>query len=274
MHKNSNKMERRDFTDAIGNTHPQAVDPRIVSLVPSITELLFDLGLEANVVGRTAFCVHPKEAVKNIRIIGGTKQINMDKLRAVDATHAIVNIDENPKEMAKDLAAMGIAVIATHPEKPEDNIELFNLLGGIFNRGAEAQTLCVALNQALDEIRDLRKTLPSSKVLYLIWKDPWITVSQDTYASQMLALINWQTVGHNPEVRYPAIDHLPRLLEISDRVLFSSEPYSFTSVHIEDFRTAFSCAGKRLQKVDGEMVTWYGSRAIKAIRYLGELATS
>lgn len=267
-------MKHLEFADAIGNKHPRTVDPRIVSLVPSITELLFDLGLEANVVGRTAFCIHPNEAVENIEIIGGTKQVNKAKLRAVGATHAIVNIDENPKEMAAEIAAMGIEVIATHPQTPQDNIELFNMLGGIFSREAEAEILCAALNQALDEILGLRKTLPSNKVLYLIWKDPWITVSQDTYASQMLALINWQTVGHNPEVRYPAIDHLPRLLAVSDRVLFSSEPYTFTSAHIREFRSEFSCAGKSLQKVDGEMITWYGSRAIKAIRYLAELANS
>lgn len=267
-------MKHHDFADAIGNKHAQAVDPRIVSLVPSITELLFDLGLEANVVGRTAFCIHPNEAVENIEIIGGTKQINTDILRAVDATHAIVNIDENPKEMAAEIAALGIDVIATHPEKPEDNIELFNLLGGIFNREAEAEALCAELNQALDEICCLGKSLPLRKVLYLIWKDPWITVSQDTYASQMLALINWQTLGHNPEVRYPTIDHLPRLLAVTDRVLFSSEPYSFTPAHIKEFRNEFACAGKGMQTVDGEMITWYGSRAIKAIRYLAVLATS
>ncbi len=95
-------MKHRVFVDAIGNKHAQAVDPRIVSLVPSITELLFDLGLEASVVGRTAFCIHPNDAVENIEIIGGTKQVNKGKLRAVGATHAIVNIDENPKRWVHD----------------------------------------------------------------------------------------------------------------------------------------------------------------------------
>jgi len=95
-------LKHRVFVDAIGNKHAQAVDPRIVSLVPSITELLFDLGLEASVVGRTAFCIHPNDAVENIEIIGGTKQVNKGKLRAVGATHAIVNIDENPKRWVHD----------------------------------------------------------------------------------------------------------------------------------------------------------------------------
>ena len=267
--KNLNDL---NFIDAIGNNHARATNPRIVSLVPSVTELLFDLDLEANLLGRTAFCIHPKGRVKNIKSVGGTKQINMTKLRALEATHVIVNIDENPKEMVEEIAAMGIEIVVTHPETPEDNIDLFNMLGGIFDREAEAEALCAPLNQALGEIHALRKSRPENRVLYLIWKDPWMIVSQDTYAAQMLALINWQTVGHDPDIRYPRIDDMSQLVADSDRILFSSEPFPFTEDHMEEFRKEFPCDGKHLQLVDGEMITWYGSRAIEAIRYMGELA--
>ena len=120
------------FTDAIGQTHACDPNARILSLVPSLTELLFDLGLASNLVGRTAFCVHPKGDVKAVPSIGGTKQVNMDKVLALGATHLIVNIDENPKELVDELSRHIENVIVTHPNKPDDNIALFKLLGDIF----------------------------------------------------------------------------------------------------------------------------------------------
>ncbi len=131
------------LTDAAGVDHePAGGDVRIVSLVPSITELLFDLDLGGSVVGRTAFCVHPEGHVERARTVGGTKTVKLDRVRDLDPTHVIVNIDETPKDVADEIAATGCAVVVTHPMEPRDNIALYRLMGGLFGRRRQAEALC------------------------------------------------------------------------------------------------------------------------------------
>jgi ABC-type Fe3+-hydroxamate transport system substrate-binding protein len=275
--------------DAAGRPHRPVGDAaRIASLVPSITELLFDLGLGASVVGRTAFCVHPEGAVRRARSVGGTKQVNMDKLRRLEPTHVIVNIDETPRRLADDLAALGCTVVVTHPIEPEDNLALFRLIGGLFGREAAAEALCGRLLAALASINEAARALPEQAVLYLIWKDPWMTVSPETYISRMLALVNWRTIpgrsipgGMGPAVgapeaaagvRYPAIELGEEILAGCARVLFSSEPFPFTERHLQAFRQAFPAHAAKAAMIDGQMVSWYGSRAIAGLDYLRRFA--
>lgn len=259
------------LTDAAGTVHtPARGTVRIVSLVPSITELLFDLGLGTQVVGRTNYCVHPQGRVKAVRSVGGTKTVRFDRLRALDPTHAIVNIDETPKAVADEIAASGCTVVVTHPIAPADNLGLYRLMGGIFGRRDKAEALCARFEDALWRLkRSAEKTAPR-RVLYLIWKDPWMTVSRDTYISRMLDLVNWATVGHDPGVRYPTIDLDERIVGGTDLVLFSSEPFPFKKRHLETFSAQFP--GARFAVIDAEMVSWYGSRAIKGLEYLRDFA--
>jgi len=122
------------YVDAVGTEHAVAgSDARIVSLVPSVTELLCDLGLAAQLVGRTGFCIHPREVVRDIPKVGGTKDVNLDRIRELAPTHLVVNIDENEKETVEELARSVPSVIVTHPLAPEDNLGLYRLLGGIFD---------------------------------------------------------------------------------------------------------------------------------------------
>jgi len=123
------------LVDAVGTRHkPARRGARIVSLVPSITELVCDLGLAAQLVGRTGFCVHPREVVRRIPKVGGTKDVDLDKLRALRATHVILNIDENRDDDARALAEFVPELIVTHPLAPIDNLALYRLIGGIFGR--------------------------------------------------------------------------------------------------------------------------------------------
>ena len=134
-----------NLIDAIGASHrPVASDtaPRIVSLVPSVTELLCDLGLAGWLVGRTGFCIHPADIVGAIPKVGGTKDVNIEKIRRLAPTHLVVNIDENEKPTVDALAAFIPHVIVTHPLAPRDNLALYRLLGGIFNAGQAAERLC------------------------------------------------------------------------------------------------------------------------------------
>ena len=260
--------------DEVGTEHSPAVgDVRIVSLVPSLTELLFDLGLGPRVVGRTHFCVHPADRVAEVKSVGGTKKISMRKLAALDPTHVILNIDENTESMAKEIATIVPNVIVTHPIEPQDNVVLYQLLGGVFGREKEADELCTRFSQAFAALVDAAHDWSSQRVLYLIWKDPWMTVSRDTYVSRLLALAGWHTVAHDDSVRFPEVDIDEALLAETDLVLFSSEPYAFKSEDINAFATNNAVGGAQLLLINGEMTSWYGSRAVMGVDYLRRFAT-
>ncbi|WP_422636544.1 helical backbone metal receptor [Undibacterium umbellatum] len=263
------------LVDALGTLHqPYEADaeagagPRIVSLVPSITELLCELGLSRYLVGRTGFCIHPKSVVQDIPKIGGTKDVNIEKIRQLAPTHLIVNIDENEKPTVETLAQFIPHVIVTHPLVPRDNLALYQLLGGIFGVQEKAQELCIqfeAAYAALDPVPD-----HTQSVVYCIWQDPWMTVSRDTYIAAMLALIGWQIWSPpNSILRYPGFQWSSAVEHPIDRVLLSTEPYRFTETHVDALEKQL---GLPVQLVDGEMLSWYGSRAIAGLQYLRGLS--
>ena len=274
--------------DAIGRAHALArADARIVSLVPSISELLFDLGAGDRLVGRTGFCIHPKDNIKTVPKVGGTKSVDIDKIRELAPTHLIVNIDENEKPTVDQLAGFVPNVIVTHPLGPLDNLSLYRLLGGIFGRENRAGELCEALQKAYFAAAGACAGLPRERVLYLIWKSPWMTVSRDTYISRTLAAVGWDTVETEGKERYPKIDLASGLLANVDRILLSSEPYSFREHHIREIRQMLGAANNffvptpveefespiKVSLIDGEMTSWYGSRAITGMKYLARLRT-
>lgn len=259
------------YFDAIGSRHaPAAGDARIVSLVPSITELLFDLALGDQVVGRTGFCIHPREQARALPKVGGTKDVRLDALRELAPTHVIVNVDENEAPTVEAIRAFVPHVIVTHPNAPQDNVALYRLLGGIFDRRAQAQALGDALRRELEACA-LVAWAPES-VLYLIWKDPWMTVAADTYIARTLACVGWNVVhgpgGWRGAARYPVLDSLDAAVAEVDRVLLSSEPFLFRESHVRELQDRFPDTPCAL--VDGEKTSWYGSRAIAGLRYLRE----
>ena len=263
--------------DATGTMHePASGDARIVSLVPSVTELLFDLGVGDRVVGRTPFCIHPHDGVANVPRVGGTKTPRLDRIRALAPTHVIVNVDENRREDADALAAFVPNVVVTHPLGPRDNPALYRLVGGIFASGEATERLCRAFDRAVSGLSSAARGFPPRRVLYLIWRDPWMTVSRDTYVSRTLALVNFLTTGDDPRRRYPELALGAELLDAVDLVLLSSEPFPFRERHVAEIR-ALARAGARCPAIrlfDGEMASWYGSRAIRAMDYLARFAAS
>lgn len=261
--------DERHRVDAAGTLHPPAgEEARLVCLVPSITELVCDLGLADRLVGRTGFCIHPWKTVRAIPKVGGTKDVKLDRLRALAPTHVIVNVDENTRETAEELAQIVDHVIVTHPIAPADNLALYRLLGAIFGRERAAEQLCDALTRALAAARE-GPPRPAREVLYLIWRDPWMTVAPDTYIARTLELVNWRTVPHRSDERYPQVDPAA-LADGVDRVLLSSEPFHFHERHIPEL--AALVPGAEVSLIDGEMTSWYGSRAIAGIRYLVDYA--
>ena len=258
--------ESSPLTDAVGTVHrPAGADARIVCLVPSITELICDLGLAAQLVGRTGFCIHPRELVRHIPKVGGTKDVKLDRIRELAPSHAVLNVDENTRETADALARFVPHVIVTHPQGPRDNPPLYRLLGGVFGREAQAQRLCDRFEEAYAEATAAASGSPPQDVLYLIWREPWMTVAPQTYIAQTLALRNWRSAPAPGGDRYPSVT-LESFAGRVDRALLSSEPYHFHERHLAEVAAALP--GAEVSLIDGEMTSWYGSRAIAGLRYL------
>lgn len=191
--------------------------------------------------------------------------MNLAKIRALSPTHVILNVDENTKATADALARFVPNLVVTHPLAPEDNLALYRQIGGAFGREREAEALCARFEAALAGAK--KRAFPERKVLYLIWKDPWMTVSRDTYISRTLALFGLRTVPEAADARYPKLPDLD--VPEADLVLVSSEPYRFTQKHLTEIERL---SGRPARLIDGEMTSWYGPRAIAGLAYLGRFA--
>ncbi|HVO90503.1 MAG TPA: helical backbone metal receptor [Casimicrobiaceae bacterium] len=238
---------------------------RIACLVPSITETLFALGLGERIVARTGFCVHPRTSVGSVPKIGGTKDVDLDRLRASAPTHLIVNVDENRKEVVELARAFVPHVIVTHPIVPEDNPRLYRLLGAIFACSDHAERLASDFDDALAFAQDTTQALQRESVLYLIWRKPWMTVSRPTYVAATLARVGMDTLPATSERRYPVVADDDRAWRDAQRILLSTEPYAFRARDAEDLQRA---KGRPTHLIDGEWTSWYGVRAIEGLRAL------
>lgn len=250
--------------------------PRIASLVPSLTELLVALGLREHIVARTGFCIHPADAVKNIPKVGGTKDVNLAKLRKLAPTHVIINVDENRLDVAQALREFVPHVLVTHPRTPQDNLALIDQMVEAFGDVPGVNHQAALLRQDFQQAWDVTAsvTSPEQRVLYLIWRDPWMTVARDTYIANMLASVNWKTLpdvtgGDHGAARYPTLTGTEPWLQHVDRVLLSSEPYRFDANHLAEAQHL--CPQAVVQLIDGELLSWYGPRAAAGLRYLNDL---
>lgn len=253
--------------------------PRIASLVPSATETLVALGLAPWLVARTGFCIHPAERLAEVPKVGGTKDVNITKLRRLAPTHVVLNVDENRRETADALREFVPQLIVTHPQCPQDNLALleqlraaFTGLQGVDERAAE---LSGQLRQALAACRAAPRH--PRRVLYLIWRQPWMTVARDTYLSRLLAEAGWQTWpdaagGPSGAARYPVLCGTEPWLAEVDEVLLSSEPYRFGPEHLAEAQAL--CPQARARLVDGELLSWWGVRAIPGLGYLQQLTAA
>ncbi|MBR7780524.1 helical backbone metal receptor [Undibacterium luofuense] len=254
-------------TDAIGQSHPPFAkgSARIVSLVPSLTELIVDLGLADSLVGRTGFCIHPQNVVKPIPKVGGTKDVNLDKIRKLAPTHVVLNIDENEKPVADALAQFVPHVIVTHPLTLRDNLDVYRLFGQLFGVEAAAQALCDEFEAVYARFAQSGTEKQQPPLVYCIWKDPWMTISASTYIADMLRS-SGRTVWHpSSEQRYPAFSWEEALQAGVGEVWLSTEPYRFQPEHVDALAPQL---GIPVRLADGEMCSWYGSRAIAGMRYL------
>ncbi len=238
---------------------------RIVSLVPSQTELLVDLGLEENIVGVTKFCVHPEHLRKIKKVVGGTKKVHYNKISALNPDIILCNKEENTPEMVKELEKI-CPVHVSDIISLEDAMEVIVQFGEIFGKTDISVSIVKNFNYDLSKFRSIQKT--PRKVIYLIWRNPWMAAGKDTFINTLLELNNWENVVHENDNRYPEI--IIQDLEIlnPDLVLLSSEPFPFKEKHIIEIKEHYK---GQVELVDGEYFSWYGSRLIPAIKYFEKL---
>ena len=208
--------------------------------------------------------------MRDVPKVGGTKDVNIARLIDTEPTHVIVNIDENRKADVDHLRKVIPNIVVTHPVVPDDNIGMFRLLGHIFSADEAADRLANELAIALAGARAIGAQSPPQTVLYAIWKNPWMTISRDTYVSAMLETVGWKTLPVQAKKRYPEMSVDDSVWRDAERIFLSSEPYSFGDEHISELRSTMELT-QPIELIDGEYVSWYGVRAIAGLNYLADL---
>jgi ABC-type Fe3+-hydroxamate transport system substrate-binding protein len=237
------------------------IPKRIVSLVPSQTELLFDLGLDIETVGITKFCVHPEQWFRSKTRVGGTKTLNIEKIRSLQPDLIIANKEENVKEQIEALAAFA-PVWVSDIKQLENALDMIADIGQLTKRAAQATAIITETEAKFNELTSHQKG--HRKTLYLIWQNPWMTVGADTFIQDMLERMGCNNVFRMLS-RYPELTEEAIRDSNASLVLLSSEPYPFKEKHIAAIQSLLPDATIKL--VDGEMFSWYGSRLVKAPEY-------
>jgi ABC-type Fe3+-hydroxamate transport system substrate-binding protein len=247
---------------------------RIVSLVPSLTEALFALGLGERVVGVTDWCVHPAEGIARLPKIGGTKNPDVPAILALRPELVIANREENRRRDVERLEAAGIQVWVTHPRTVREGAELLGALAGLGapaeRRRAVQEPIMAALKRAEQERFDTRP-----RVVCPIWRDPWMVVGSDTYAHDLITLCGGENVfaGVVSEWRYPRVTLVEIETAAPDLVLLPDEPYAFGHRDSQQLAALDMPAARagRIHLIDGTLVSWYGPRILPAIETLRRL---
>jgi len=259
----------QQVTDMMGREISLVQRPlRIVSLVPSQTELLYDLGLNNEIVGITKFCVHPESWFRTKTRVGGTKQVHYDKIAALQPDLILANKEENTQEIVDTLAA-DYPVWVSDIHNLQDALEMIRQVGSLTGKTAAAEAIAhnigTGFQQLAAKLHDDEQPVP---VAYFIWRNPWMTAGSDTFISNMLSLLNWKNVFDDKR-RYPEIAPEELAARKPRKILLSSEPYPFKEKHVEEIKAVLPDAEVLL--VDGEMFSWYGSRLLKAPDYFASL---
>lgn len=242
------------------NKRPQ----RIISLVPSQTELLYDLGMDTEVAGITKFCIHPDHWFRNKTRVGGTKQVKMEIIHQLQPDLIIANKEENVKEQVEELVKQ-YAVWISDISNLDDALLMISEIGSITGKERAAQNIII---QVKENFSSLKAPGYRPKTGYLIWKDPYMTVGGDTFIHSMLEAAGFENI-FSEQKRYPAISIDELKNSGCELLLLSSEPYPFKQKHIDELQQYLPST--KIMLADGEMFSWYGSRLIKAPSYFTEL---
>lgn len=256
----------RALTDQMHRTIQVPTDPqRIISLVPSQSELLYDLGLGDRVVGITKFCIHPETWFRSKPRVGGTKKVDLAKIRALKPDLIIGNKEENRKEDIEALATE-FPVWMSDIRDLDGALDMIRRVGQLTGTTARAEDL---VNRIAYGFTQLSPIDPTYTVAYLIWREPYMAAGHGTYINDMLLRCGLHNVFDEGDARYPEITDQQLAEADPDIILLSSEPYPFKEEHILDLNMI--CPGTPVRMVDGELFSWYGSRLLHTPTYLAGL---
>jgi ABC-type Fe3+-hydroxamate transport system substrate-binding protein len=243
---------------------------RIVSLVPSQTELLYDLGLEDEVIGITKFCIHPGEWFRKKTRVGGTKTVDVEKIKALQPTLIIANKEENVKEQVNALRTTA-DVYVSDIANLDDALQMIRDIGSLTGKVGKAEDICTTITCSFDALRATIQQQDRTSTAYLIWRDPYMAAGGDTFINDMLQRCGFENVFAGV-ARYPEVSIDRLSASRCELLLLSSEPYPFKQKHIDDLQQQLP--GIKIMLADGEMFSWYGSRLTKAAGYFQQLRNS
>ncbi len=263
------------FLDATGESLTLAAPPcRIVSLIPSVTELLFALGAGAAVAGCTVYCTEPPDGVATKTRVGGEKNPKLEMIRDLGADLVIANVEENLREHVRALRSWGIPVYVIYPHAVAEGIRLVRDLGEVIGRPDEGRAMEATLLAALDDVRRRLAGRAAPRIFYPIWRRPWMTIGRDTYAHDMLTVCGGDNVFAGSASRYPEVTLDEVVRAAPDVILLPDEPYRFRRAHVADFDAYPDLPAvreRRIHLIDGKLATWYGPRIAQALREMPRL---
>jgi ABC-type Fe3+-hydroxamate transport system substrate-binding protein len=236
---------------------------RIISLVPSQTELLFDLGLNEEVIGLTKFCIHPEEWFRNKTRVGGTKNINLKVIDQLSPDLIIANKEENVKEQIEELAQK-YDVWITDVNDLNEAVHMIQDIGKLTNRVEASSTLALKIKEEFEKLKSNSFEKRKIPAAYFIWKDPYMVAAAETFINDMMKYCGLQN-SFSDQKRYPQISLEEIKKKKCELILLSSEPYPFKQKQKEEIQTHLPKI--KIELVDGEMFSWYGSRLLKSINY-------
>lgn len=253
------------FTDQLNNTiELHSYPKRIISLVPSQTELLWDLGLREELVGITKFCIHPDELFRKATRIGGTKKFNFEKIRELQPDLIIGNKEENEQIQIEQLSKE-FNVWMSDIFNLNDALKTIKSIGALVNKAEKANDIAGTIERSFNDLKKMNK-----RVLYMIWKDPYMAAGNATFIGDMMNKIGFQNVIVNPNGRYPELTVQEMKALNPELLLLSSEPYPFNEKHIIELQR--DLPNTKIILVDGELFSWYGSRLLHSVEYFNDLS--
>ena len=245
---------------------------RVVSLCPSLTELVFALGRGDRLVGRTKFCHTPAAGVAGVPALGGTKNPRVDQVAALAPDLVLLNEEENRREDAEALAAAGVPLHVSFPRDVAGTAAMMRSLGGALGAEEAAERMAADLERRAGAVRaraDARRAAgtPPVRWAYLIWRRPWMAVRDDTFVSALLDAAGGENVFAGAAARYPAVTAGELAAARPDMVLLSSEPFPFAERHARELADETGLDPARFRLVDGELLSWHGARTAQGAEY-------
>jgi ABC-type Fe3+-hydroxamate transport system substrate-binding protein len=244
---------------------------RIISLCPSLTELVFALGRGEDLVGITDYCVHPAEGVRRIEKVGGTKNPRVGRIIELSPDLVLLNEEENRIADALALEAAGLRCHATLPRNPDETAAMVRSIGELLERPAEAEVVAREIEDRGDRVRRDAAGRRPVRFAYLVWRRPWMTVNADTFAHSLLAQAGGENVFGARRERYPEISIENLVDSDPELVLLGTEPFPFEETHIDELASGTGLSRDRFQIADGEYLSWHGSRTADGIDYAARL---